>query len=95
MLLKEESEFNSVREPEKDAPKRSFHPNRTYKICPIVFIPAPVGTGTTHKTLLRVRLPSLPNTKNAFPVLCSIELTRRSSLEVPIVDYEKLLSFDK
>src|SRR3990172_8020774 len=38
----------------------------------------------------RVRTPWLPNAKSGSPVLCWIGSIRRSRIEVPRVDYEKL-----
>jgi beta-glucosidase len=46
----------------------------------------------THKKPVGVRPLSLPNIKSGFPVLCWIASIRRSRIEVPRVDYEKLSS---
>jgi hypothetical protein len=43
-----------------------------------------------HKSRVRVLLLSLPNTKSGYQDSFWIELIRRSRIEVPGVDYEKL-----
>lgn len=46
--------------------------------------------GLTHKRPVGVLLLPLPNIKNGSQILCSISLIRRSRIEVPRVDYDRL-----
>ena len=64
--------------------------DRTRKIYPIVYIPARAGITAIHKSHVPVRMHLWRNIKNGSQVRCLIELTRRSRIEAPRVDYEKL-----